>query len=148
MRRLALALAAATMVAPSVPANAQRIYVRNGDSPWAAGPMYHYDNLDRTFYGGFSPPYARVIVVTPRARTYLYNGPPYYDGPPYRGPRRSGAVVRDGFTTPRGVGAPSLVGRPPGNFINPSNPQDRSGSSNPQDMTQPRAINPQDMRSR
>jgi hypothetical protein len=27
-----------------------------------------------------------------------------------------------------------------------SNPQDRSGSSNRQDMTQPRAINPQDMR--
>jgi len=31
---------------------------------------------------------------------------------------------------------------PPDNFINPSNPQDRSGSSNRQDMTQPRAINP------
>ena len=64
------------------------------------------------------------------------------------GPRRSGVVVRDGPTTPAGVRAPSLVGRPPGNFINPSNPQDRSGSSNRQDMTQPRAINPQDMRSR
>jgi len=58
------------------------------------------------------------------------------------GPRRSTVVVRGGSTTP------SLVGRPPGNFINPSNPQDRSGSSNRQDMTQPRAINPQDMRSR
>jgi hypothetical protein len=137
-----LALTAATMVALSVPANAQRIYVGNGDSPWAAGPRYYYDSGDRTYYGGWSPPYAKVYVVTPRARTYLY------DGPPYRGPRRSGVVVRDGFTTPRGVGAPSLVGRPPGNFINPSNPQDRSGSSNPQDMTQPRAINPQDMRSR
>ena len=65
------------------------------------------------------------------------------------GPRRSGVVVRDrSATTTPGVRAPSLVGRPPGNFINPSNPQDRSGSSNPQDMTQPRAINPQDMRSR
>jgi hypothetical protein len=38
------------------------------------------------------------------------------------------------------------VGRPPGNYVNPSNPQDRSGGSNPQDMTQPRAFNPQDMR--
>ena len=65
------------------------------------------------------------------------------------GPRRSGVVVRDRSTpTTPGVSAPSLVGRPPGNFINPSNPQDRSGSSNRQDMTQPRAINPQDMRSR
>ena len=64
------------------------------------------------------------------------------------GPRRSTVVVRDGSTTPPAVRAPSLVGRPPGNFINPSNPQDRSGSSNRQDMTQPRAINPQDMRSR
>jgi hypothetical protein len=64
------------------------------------------------------------------------------------GPRRSGVVIRDGSTTPPGVGTPSLVGRPPGNFINPSNPQDRSGSSNRQDMTQPRAINPQDMRYR
>jgi hypothetical protein len=38
------------------------------------------------------------------------------------------------------------VGRPPGNYVNPSNPQDRSGNLNPQDMTQPRAFNPQDMR--
>ena len=45
-----------------------------------------------------------------------------------------------------GVPAQSLIGPSPGNFINPSNPQDRSGSSNPQDMTRPRAINPQDMR--
>jgi hypothetical protein len=64
------------------------------------------------------------------------------------GPRRSGVVVRDRSTTPAGARAPSQVGRPPGNVINPSNPQDRSGSSNPQDMSQPRAINPQDMRSR
>jgi len=65
------------------------------------------------------------------------------------GPRRSGVVVRDRSTlTTPGLSAPSLVGRPPGNYINPSNPQDRSGSSNRQDMTQPRAINPQDMRSR
>jgi hypothetical protein len=64
------------------------------------------------------------------------------------GPRRSGVVVRDGgksFTTP-GAPAQSLTGRSPGNAFNPSNPQDRSGSSNRQDMTQPRAINPQDMR--
>jgi len=65
------------------------------------------------------------------------------------GPRRSGVVVRDRSTlTTPGLSAPSLVGRPPGNYVNPSNPQDRSGSSNRQDMTQPRAINPQDMRSR
>jgi hypothetical protein len=64
------------------------------------------------------------------------------------GPRRSGVVVRDRARTP-GVRAPLLyngttAGRPPRN--NPSNPQDRSGSSNPQDLTQPRAINPQDLR--
>ena len=75
MKRLVLALAAATMVALSVPANAQRIYV-GGETPWAAGPRYHYDNLDRTYYGGFSPPYAKVYVVTPRARTYVYDAPP------------------------------------------------------------------------
>jgi hypothetical protein len=61
---------------------------------------------------------------------------------------RSGVVVRDSSPTSSGVRAPSLVGRSPGNLINPSNPQDRSGSSNPRDTTQPRAINPQDMRSR
>ena len=49
-------------------------------------------------------------------------------------------------STVPGVRPPSPVGRSPGNFINPSNPQDRSGSSNRQDMSQPRAINPQDMR--
>jgi hypothetical protein len=49
-------------------------------------------------------------------------------------------------TTVPGIRAPSAAGRSPGNFINPSNPQDRSGSSNRQDLTQPRAINPQDMR--
>jgi hypothetical protein len=48
-------------------------------------------------------------------------------------------------TLPR-VSAPAPVGRPPGNYVNPNNPQDRSGNSNPQDMRQPRAINPQDMR--
>ena len=79
MKRLVLALAAATMVALSVPANAQRIYGGTGDTPWAAGPRYHYDNLDGTFYGGFSPPYARVIVVTPRARSYVYDGLPDRD---------------------------------------------------------------------
>jgi hypothetical protein len=36
------------------------------------------------------------------------------------GPRRSGVVVRDRSTpTTPGVSAPSLVGRPPGNVINP-----------------------------
>ena len=75
MKRLVLALAAATMVALSVPANAQRIYV-GGDTPWAAGPKYYYDSADNTYYGGFSPPYAKVYVVTPRARTYVYDAPP------------------------------------------------------------------------
>ena len=49
-------------------------------------------------------------------------------------------------TQDMGVVTGSEAGPSPGNFFNPSNPQDRSGSSNPQDMTQPRAINPQDMR--
>jgi hypothetical protein len=64
--------------------------------------------------------------------------PPASDGVVRAGPRSLGAAPR--------LGSPSAVGRPPGSFINPSNPQDRSGSSNRQDMTQPRAINPQDMR--
>jgi hypothetical protein len=62
--------------------------------------------------------------------------------------RRSGVVVRGGgrSSTSPGVRPLSPVGRSPGNVVNPSNPQDRSGSSNRQDLTQPRAINPQDMR--
>jgi hypothetical protein len=36
--------------------------------------------------------------------------------------------------------------RPAGNFVNPMNPQDRSGTSNPQNLTTPRSFNPQDMR--
>ncbi len=47
---------------------------------------------------------------------------------------------------PPSVGSPSPAMRPPGNYISPNNPQDRSGNSNPQDMRQPRVINPQDMR--
>jgi hypothetical protein len=61
------------------------------------------------------------------------------------GPARAGAIApRRSITTPLRPLSPA--GRAPGNFYNPSNPQDRSGSSNPQGMTQPRAINPQDMR--
>ena len=75
MKRLVLALAAATMVALSVPANAQRIYV-GGDTPWAAGPRYHYDNLDRTYNGGLRPPDATLDGVTPRAPTTVYDAPP------------------------------------------------------------------------
>ena len=41
-------------------------------------------------------------------------------------------------------GGHSGLGRSPS--INSSNPQDRSGSGNPQDMTQPRVFNPQDKR--
>jgi hypothetical protein len=65
-------------------------------------------------------------------------------------PRRSGGVVRAhrsrNITMQPGVRALSPVGRSPSNFLNPSNPQDRSGGSNRLDMTQPRAINPQNMR--
>jgi hypothetical protein len=49
--------------------------------------------------------------------------------------------VTPGFTTP----SPSdgtTTGRGPG--VNPSNPQDLTGRSNPQDLTTPRARNPQD----
>jgi len=48
---------------------------------------------------------------------------------------QSGVGQRDlaRLTVPRPLGA------------NPSNPQSRSGISNPQDRTVPRAINPQDM---
>ena len=61
------------------------------------------------------------------------------------GPRRAGFAVpgRRNVTTPLGA---TPVGRSPGNFYNPNNPQDRSGNMNPQDMTQPRKFNPQDMR--
>jgi hypothetical protein len=64
------------------------------------------------------------------------------DSKPSSGVVRAGVGVRS--SAPR-LGAPSTVGRP-ANFFNPSNPQDRSGGSNRQDMTQPRAFNPQDMR--
>jgi hypothetical protein len=60
-----------------------------------------------------------------------------------RASRGSGGVVRGVLPS---VTPLSPVGRPPGNYFNPNNPQDRSGNSNPQDMTQPRAFNPQDMR--
>jgi len=76
MNRLVFALAAATMVALSVPANAQRIYADHGDRPWAAAPKYYYDSDHNTYYGGWSPPYAKVYVVTPGARTYVYDGLP------------------------------------------------------------------------
>lgn len=63
------------------------------------------------------------------------------------------APQRSTGSAPSGVGrafAPPSVTlpstRPPGNYVNPSNPQDRSGTSNPQDMTTPRSMNPQDMR--
>jgi hypothetical protein len=52
-----------------------------------------------------------------------------------------GATVTPGITTP----SPSdgaTTGRGPN--VNPSNPQDKIGRSNPQDMTTPRAKNPQD----
>jgi hypothetical protein len=49
----------------------------------------------------------------------------------YRAPQSG--VVAPGLTAPRPLGA------------NPSNPQDRSGISNPQSRTTPRSINPQDM---
>jgi hypothetical protein len=60
----------------------------------------------------------------------------------------SDGVVRAGprgFSAPSRVGITSPAGRS-GNFRNPMNPQDRSGGSNPQDMTQPRSFNPQDRR--
>jgi hypothetical protein len=49
----------------------------------------------------------------------------------YRAPQSG--VVAPSLTAPRPLGA------------NPSNPQDRSGISNPQSRTTPRSINPQDM---
>ena len=47
-----------------------------------------------------------------------------------------------GITTPSPSNS-ATTGRGPGN---PSNPQDMIGRSNPQDMTSPRANNPQDRR--
>lgn len=58
-------------------------------------------------------------------------------------PRRP-AVIREPSTLP-GVRPLPQVAPSRGNVVNPSNPQDRSGGSNPQDRTQPRVINPQDM---
>jgi len=70
-------------------------------------------------------------------------------GPVVTDPQSAGGVARAGVgvrgSAPR-LSSPSAAGRAPGNFVNPSNPQDRSGGSNRQDMTQPRAFNPQDMR--
>jgi hypothetical protein len=65
-------------------------------------------------------------------------------------PPRSGIMVpeRGGNVTSPRVRVPPLSASPtaPRRGANPSNPQDRLGTSNPQDMTVPRAINPQDMR--
>jgi hypothetical protein len=65
-----------------------------------------------------------------------------------------GIVVPPGSRpTSRAQGARRNLGdlvsdhRPCATF-HPGNPQDRSGSSNRQDMTQPRSFNPQDMRQR
>ena len=44
-----------------------------------------------------------------------------------------------------GVVAPARLTAPRPLGANPSNPQDRSGISNPQSRTTPRSINPQDM---
>ena len=49
-----------------------------------------------------------------------------------------------GPTVPRPAATPSTVGTAPG--VNPANPSDLSGRSNPQDMTSPNATNPQDVR--
>jgi hypothetical protein len=49
-----------------------------------------------------------------------------------------------GPTVPPPAASPSTVGTAPG--VNPANPADLSGRSNPQDMTSPNATNPQDVR--
>jgi hypothetical protein len=59
-----------------------------------------------------------------------------------------GCVGSGSIVVPQpGVGLrdPALLTVPRPLGANPSNPQDRSGISNPQDRTVPRAINPQDM---
>jgi len=70
-------------------------------------------------------------------------------GPVVTDPQSGSGVARAAVgvrgSTPR-LSSPSAAGRSPGNFVNPGNLQDRSGGSNRQDMTQPRAFNPQDMR--
>ena len=49
-------------------------------------------------------------------------------------PRRRGSSGSvSPITLPR-VTAPAPVGRAPGNYVSPTNPQDRSGNLNPQDM--------------
>ena len=65
------------------------------------------------------------------------------------------AKAKAAIVTPRsGMGTGSTITRPgtiapsPPPGVNPSNRQDLPGRSNPQDMTQPRAINPQDLRPR
>jgi hypothetical protein len=65
--------------------------------------------------------------------------------------RGCGVAARGSSSTvlPAPLPAPTLppIQRgPSGNYFNPNNPQDRSGNFNPQDMTTPRAFNPQDMR--
>lgn len=99
---------------------------------------------------------ALQLIETVHCRRYLHrhkNEPGRSrgcgDAPVVVTPQPSDGVVRAGVgvrsSAPR-LGAPSTIGRSPGNFINPSNPQDRSGGMNRQDMTQPRSFNPQDMR--
>ena len=90
------------------------------------------------------------ISKTVHCRTYAHR---HKDG--HRWSRGCGVkAVRtapgsSGIVLPAPLPAPTLppiVRGPSGNYFNPNNPQDRSGNFNPQDMTQPRAFNPQDMR--
>ena len=55
-------------------------------------------------------------------------------GPSATSPTPTTPAPSDGATTGRGPG------------VNPSNPQDRSGRSNPQDLNRPGGSNPQDMK--
>jgi hypothetical protein len=59
--------------------------------------------------------------------------------------RRGSSGVYSPSVLPQVRPLPSAA-RPPGNYYSPTNPQDRSGNSNRQDMLQPRKVNPQDMR--
>jgi hypothetical protein len=59
--------------------------------------------------------------------------------------RGCGAGPRMHRAPQTGAGAPARLTVPRPLGANPSNPQDRSGVSNPQSRTAPRAINPQDM---
>jgi hypothetical protein len=87
-------------------------------------------------------PATQALALTEAIHCRRY---PHWHANERRWSRGCGVGAVGGGTKRSGVARAGLA-RSPSNFLSPSNPQDRLGSSNRQDMTQPRSMNPQDMR--